>query len=78
MHKATKLYLTIIAILAISFTISLLFNHFNAWVGFFSYLLLLGIIITKGKDILEWILNDSKPKKQNTKTKNKKSKNEKL
>lgn len=71
MNSVTKIYLGVIATLAITVTISLLFNHVNAWVGFLFLFLFLGIVLAKGKNILEWMITDSKPKKQTKKTKNK-------
>lgn len=71
MNSITKIYLVVIATFAIGIAISLLFNHVNAWVGFLSFFLFLGIVLAKGKDILEWMITDSKPKKQTRKTKNK-------
>lgn len=74
MNSTTKIYLVVIATFAIAIAISLLFNHVNAWVSFLFFFLFLGIVLAKGKDILEWTVTTSKPKKQTRKTKNKTTK----
>lgn len=71
MKSITKIYLVIIATFAFSISIAFLFNHVNAWVGFIFFFLFLGIILAKGKSILEWTITNPQPKKQTKKTKNK-------